>query len=104
MIANTKDFRTITLRGLDEKPNIVGIMNQVMQEQGLKTGQAVIEFIISNYVQLQEELNIVKAKRMTEQQNYYKWSNERDDEIKELKQTIRAVKVAFRRIEETGID
>lgn len=103
MIANTKDFRTITLRGLDEKPNIVGTMNEVMKEQGLKTGQAVIEFIINNYTQLQQELNTVKAKREVERQNYYKWSSEREDEIVELKQTIKAVKVAFQKIEETNL-
>lgn len=103
MIANTKDFRTITLRGLDEKPNIVGTMNEVMKQQGLKTGQAVIEFIINNYTQLQQELNTVKAKREVERQNYYKWSSERDDEITGLKQTIKAVKVASQKIEETNL-
>lgn len=103
MIAETKDFKTITLRGLEEKKNLVEIMNKVMHVQGLKTGQSVIEFIISDYAQKIDELEYIKAKRKAENQNYYQWRNEKEAETEGLKQTIKAVKFAFKRIEETEL-
>lgn len=51
MIANSekKDFKTITLRDMDIKPELVNIMNEVMENTGIKTGQACIEYIIKDY-------------------------------------------------------
>lgn len=95
MIAESKDFKTITLRGLEEKKNLVEIMNKVMQVQGLKTGQSVIEFIISDYAQKLEELEHVKAKRNAENQNYYQWRGQKEEEVAKLSNVIKVVKNAF---------
>lgn len=102
MIAE-KEFRTITLRGLDEKPEIVEIMNKAMKAQGLKTGQATIEHIILNYDKLQSELETVKQKRREEQQNYYNWKQQSEEEIEELKKTIGTAQVALKRIFDTKL-
>ena len=96
MIAETKDFKTITLRGLEEKKNLVEIMNQVMQTKGLKTGQSVIEFIISDYAQKLTELETVKQKREEERKNYYNWSSQKEDKIEELSTILKTVKDAFK--------
>lgn len=96
MIAETKDFKTITLRGLEEKKNLVEIMNQVMQTKGLKTGQSVIEFIISDYAQKLAELETVKQKREEERKKYYQWSSQKEDKIEELSTILKTVKDAFK--------
>lgn len=96
MIAETKDFKTITLRGLEEKKNLVEIMNQVMQTKGLKTGQSVIEFIISDYAQKLTELETVKQKREEERKKYYNWSSQKEDKIEELSTILKTVKDAFK--------
>lgn len=103
MIAETKDFKTITLRGLEEKKNLVEIMNQVMQTKGLKTGQSVIEFIISDYAQKLAELEAIKLKREGERQRYYKWSSQKEDKIEELSTTIKTIKDAFALLNKTEI-
>ncbi|WP_298358820.1 hypothetical protein [Runella sp.] len=95
MIAESKDFKTITLRGLEEKKNLVEIMNKVMQTKGLKTGQSVIEFIISDYGQKLAELETIKEKREEERKKYYKWSSEKEDTIEELSLILRTIKGAF---------
>jgi hypothetical protein len=102
MIAE-KEFRTITLRGLDEKPELVKIMNKVMQVQDLKTGQSVIEHIILRYEKLQEEIWEVKQKRDEEKRTYYNWQQKSEEEIEELKKTIGAAQVAFKRILDTKL-
>lgn len=101
MIAETKDFKTITLRGLEEKKNLVEIMNQVMQTKGLKTGQSVIEFIISDYAQKLAELETVKQKREEERKKYYNWSSQKEDKIEELSTILKTVKEAFKLINKT---
>lgn len=103
MIAETKDFKTITLRGLEEKKNLVEIMNQVMQTKGLKTGQSVIEFIISDYAQKLAELEATKEKREEERQRYYKWSSQKEDKIEELSTTLKTIKAAFALLNKTDI-
>lgn len=74
-----------------------------MQQKGLKTGQAVIEFIINDYAQLQSDLKATKAKREAEKQNYYQWSNQWQEEIDNLKQVVKAAKVALKLINDTDI-
>ena len=95
MIAEIKDFKTITLRGLEEKKNLVEIMNQVMKDKGLKTGQSVIEIIISDYSNKILEREAVKEKRQNERNNYYAATEKREAKIMELSGTIKAVKLAF---------
>lgn len=102
MIAE-KEFKTITLRGLDEKPEIVGIMNDVMKAHGLKTGQSTIEYIIVGFQKLQKELAEVKEKGENEKRQYYNWRQETEEEIEELKQTIGTAQVALKRIFDTKL-
>ncbi|WP_157607441.1 hypothetical protein [Runella limosa] len=102
MIAE-KEFRTITLRGLDDKPEIVGIMNDVMKTHGLKTGQSTIEHIIVSFAKLQKELADVNANREKEMNRYYKWRQETEEQIEELKKTIGTAQVALKRIFDTKL-
>ena len=71
-------------------------MNQVMQTKGLKTGQSVIEFIISDYAQKLTELETVKQKREEERKKYYQWSSQKEDKIEELSTILKTVKDAFK--------
>ena len=76
-------------------------MNQVMQTKGLKTGQSVIEFIISDYAQKLAELETVKQKREEERKKYYNWSSQKEDKIEELSTILKTVKEAFKLINKT---
>lgn len=98
MIAETKDFKTITLRGLEEKPEIVKIMNDVMAKEGLKTGQSVIEFIITDYDKKAKELEVRKEKYENFYHNHYKIVDSQEREIETLKAALKAIKNAFQLI------
>jgi hypothetical protein len=49
-----KDFKTIVLRNMDSRgmEETVKIMNDVMKNEGIKTAQSVIPFIITDYARL----------------------------------------------------
>lgn len=98
MIAETKDFKTITLRGLEEKPEVVKIMNDVMTKEGLKTGQSVIEFIITDYDKKAKELEAKKEKYENFYHNHYKVVDRQEKEIETLKAALKALKNAFQLI------
>lgn len=100
MIAKPKDFKVITLRGLDEKKDIVSIMNDVMNKQDLKTGQSVIEFIITDYARKVSQLEEVKQKRQIEKDQYYQWRTKSEEENETLKQKLKTLKTAFKLLNE----
>lgn len=91
----SKDFKTITLRDLDQKSQVTDIMNQVMQKHGIKTGQAVIEFIIADYDKKAKELEKWKEKYENFYHNHYKIVDKQDNEIKDLKTKLKTIKNAF---------
>jgi len=100
MTAEIKDFKTITLRGLDQKTELVSIMNDVMKKEGLKTGQSVIEFIIADHAKTTHELTVLSQKRKQEKEQYYQWSNRKEDEIEGLKKVLKSLKTAFTNLTE----
>lgn len=53
---NTKEFKTITLRNLDKNTDVVDIMNNVMNDTNIATGQGIIEYIIKDYAKLKHEI------------------------------------------------
>ncbi|WP_162793674.1 hypothetical protein [Runella rosea] len=103
MIAESKDFKTITLRGLEDKKNLVEIMNQVMKQEGLKTGQAVIEFIIADYAKKAARLEEVTRKREAEKKQYYQWQATNEEESEILKGKLKTIKTAFQLLNEVDI-
>jgi hypothetical protein len=103
MIAESKDFKTITLRGLEDKKNLVEIMNQVMKQEGLKTGQSVIEFIITDYAKKAARLEEVTEKREAERKKYYQWSEKNQEENEILKGKLKTIKTAFQLLNEVDI-
>ena len=103
MIAESKDFKTITLRGLEDKKNLVEIMNQVMKQEGLKTGQSVIEFIIADYAKKAARLQEVTEKREAERRQYYQWQAKNEEENEILKGKLKTIKTAFQLLNEPDI-
>lgn len=91
-----KDFKTITLRGLDDKPAIVKIMNDVMKKQEIKTGQAIIEFIIADYAKTKAELETQRQKAKTFSDNHYKVVEQLEAENSKLKAFIQSIQAAFK--------
>ncbi|MDI9874956.1 hypothetical protein [Flectobacillus rivi] len=82
-----KQFTTMTLRALDsvENEDLVQIMNNVMDKEGLKTGQSVIEFIIRDYIRKKNELYNVK-------EDFTKYRQNAEKEIKTLKEDNKGMK------------
>jgi aryl-alcohol dehydrogenase-like predicted oxidoreductase len=90
-----KEFKTITVRGLDDKPELVQALNAIMQERGLKTAQAVIEYIIAQHQPLTQDLKECKAKRREDTDQYYKWRTTAEEEIARLKSQLKTIKRAW---------
>lgn len=82
-----KQFTTMTLRALDSEENedLVRIMNNVMDKEGLKTGQSVIEFIIRDYIRKKNELYNVR-------EDFTKYRQNAEKEIKTLKEDNKGMK------------
>lgn len=82
-----KQFTTMTLRALDsvENEDLVQIMNNVMDKEGLKTGQSVIEFIIRDYIRKKNELYNVR-------EDFTKYRQNAEKEIKTLKEDNKGMK------------
>jgi len=82
-----KQFTTMTLRALDsvENEDLVQIMNNVMNKEGLKTGQSVIEFIIRDYIHKKNELYNVR-------EDFTKYRQNAEKEIKTLKEDNKGMK------------
>ncbi len=95
MLSN-KDFKTITLRGLEEKPELVKIMNVVMKERDIKTGQGIIEYIISDYAKTKAELKKQQEKARNFSDNHYKVVEEYEAENTRLKTFIQTIQAAFK--------
>lgn len=93
-----KDFKTITLRSLDAKPQLIEAMNEVMQKQGINTGQAVIEFIIADHAKKTKELEKLKQKYDTFYNNHYKVVDKLEEELKSLKSKLQTIKETFQLI------
>ncbi|AYQ31360.1 hypothetical protein DTQ70_03845 [Runella sp. SP2] len=98
MIANEKEFRTITLRGLDEKPEIVAIMNKVMKTHGLKTGQSVIERIIIDYEELQNGLAAAKRELQNQKTHFERNSKSLAEELEGYRKIVKDAQNAFNQI------
>ncbi len=99
MIAE-KEFKTITLRGLEEKPELVQIMNDTMYRRDLRTGQSTIEYIIKDYQRAQAEIKRLKEvidterqKRNQEKDQYYKWRNDMEEQMQTRNHLLRNLKV-----------
>jgi aryl-alcohol dehydrogenase-like predicted oxidoreductase len=90
-----KEFKTITVRNLDEKPELVQALNEIMQERGLKTAQAVIEYIIAQHQPLTKDLKDCRTKRREETDQYYKWRTTADEEIATLKKQLNIIRQAW---------
>ena len=98
MIANEKEFRTITLRGLDEKPEIVAIMNKVMKTHGLKTGQSVIERIIIDYEELQNGLAATKRELQNQKEHFERNSKSLAEELENYRKIVKDAQNVFNQI------
>ncbi|MDF7818123.1 hypothetical protein P1X15_10975 [Runella sp. MFBS21] len=98
MIANSekKDFKTITLRDMNEKPDLVNIMNEVMEKEGIKTGQSVIEYIIKDYDCTKKAYQALQNKSEEQYRDYYRWRNEFEEKYQKLEENINLVKKAFK--------
>lgn len=82
-----KKFTQLTLRALDsvENEDLVQIMNNVMDKEGLKTGQSVIEFIIRDYIRKKNELYNVR-------EDFTKYRQNAEKEIRTLKEDNKSMK------------
>ena len=98
MIANSekKDFKTITLRDMNEKPDLVNIMNEVMEKEGIKTGQSVIEYIIKDYDCTKKAYQALQKKSEEQYRDYYRWRNEFEEKYQKLEENLNLVKKAFK--------
>lgn len=94
-----KDFRTITLRGLEDKPEIVAIMNETMHQHGLKTGQSVIEHIVNSYPGLLEKVASLHQEVKLQRQKYRDYEETTTTEIDDLKHKLKVIKRGFSMIE-----
>ena len=105
MIAEQKkDFKTITLRGLDQRADLVEILNDVMIERGIKTGQTAIEYIIKRYATLDIENR--KLSKQNYKQEMENWEKRRIQEVENEKLTdaVRAIQNAFKLINELSLN
>lgn len=87
---NLKEFSTITLRNLDKDSNadIIEIMNQVMNDTNIKTGQSVIEYIVRDYAKLKDVLVYTKS-------SCNQRLKESDKNIRELSDLVRKQRKAL---------
>lgn len=98
MTTETKDFKTIMLRGFDKKPKLVAIMNEAMQRTGHKTGQAVIEAIIADYERVQNQLAELRESSQESETHFRLTTDLQKKEIEHLGNIIMSTKKAFRLI------
>lgn len=85
-MANEKEFTTITLRNLNSPENkgIVKIMNNVLNTQGIKTGQGALEFIVTDYEKLQTKLENERKTRISLERELSELRQSTDARIAEL--------------------
>lgn len=100
---SSKDFKTITLRGLEEKPELVKIMNDVMKVRDIKTGQGIIEYIIADYAKTKDELKKQHEKARNFSDNHYKVVEEYEAENTRLKTFIHNLQAAFKSVSSFNI-
>jgi hypothetical protein len=101
MIANAKNFKTLTLRGLDEKPDIVATMNEAMQYVPSHTGQAVIEYIITDYARKCREVQRLRTSILAETEAHEAYQKDIEFRYEDAISTLRNLKNAFQLIQNT---
>lgn len=82
-----KDFKTITLRDLDKNPEIVRILNEVIQSSSsFRTGQKAIEYVIVQYQRQIKDINRLHNIINGQEREHYFKVKELEDENKRLKE------------------
>lgn len=82
-----KDFKTLVIRDLEDKPDLVNIIKDTMKRKNISAGGAAIEFIIEDYERRNLELKDLQREFKIERENNKKVVREMEESMKE-KNTI----------------
>ena len=96
-----KEFKTIMIRGLDEPENkpLVEIMNMIIERYPeINTGQAVVEFIIRDWLKLKNELIHQVRQRNEYERKTIDQINHLQEELMKYQQIVNNFKTALKAI------
>lgn len=95
-----KTFNTLTLR-LDQKPEVVTAMNEIMTIANTTTGQATVEFVILDYLKKRAELEKLQQRHFEAQKNYEAQIAQKEAKINNLTNVLDTLKKSFQFLSQT---